>query len=65
MKSLENDFLRFSTKEKEQLKKPSFWILDALLSEFYEKKTTGESLNSSFEFFIENFSKFYFNRYKG
>ena len=47
IKSLENDFLRYSTKEKVPIKKSSLWILDALLSELYEKKTSGESLTSS------------------
>lgn len=46
IKSLENDFLRYSSKEKLPIKKSSLWILDALLADLYEKKTTGESLIS-------------------
>jgi len=53
MKSLENDFYRYVSKDREKPEKHKIWIVDTILNAYYKKRISGESLVASN--FIENF----------
>jgi len=44
MKSLESDFFRYVSRERENMGKHKIWIVDTILSDYHKKRVSGESL---------------------